>query len=414
MGFDINLIKTLTKTVNECKAVSRKGYGEVFQLSKESPLRKMGFNEIEEYHGSPGIWSLKGENSHLEFCEGKTSYFVNIFNPRTKILVAEDSKTVWYNSGTVVKLTEDGKNVLYGSGNNVTRDSLLRGFTRTKDKITFHHIEGQQEDITVPLTTPKRKIQEILFKLLRKRLPVQKWSVQEFDQRIAEDFSEELVKPVHDYLEGNLNKDELIKLIRKYKKCTPSDVIPSKNEMIIGNLHVTVPTHEKLYPDISRTCPQSNSLNELYRDASKDEDSKKILDEFFTAMGMKHHQGSPLYRFIGKSEYDKLVAGEVVKSQAEYNHGVRFDVTPIPDGFWGEYRVKLNVEASPKTMYEDCSKRPLISCQKSEKNYYHWHVPQYDINDVRAIVDWCNKKVIYESDEEILSNFIDGYISKLG
>ena len=141
---------------------------------------------------------------------------------------------------------------------------------------------------------------------------------------------------------------------------------------------------------------------------------KKILDEFFTTMGMQHHQSSPLYRFIGKSEYEKLIAGNVVNSRAGYNGGVRFDVTPKPDGYFGDYRVKLNVEASPETMRDYWPKRPLVSCQKSEQNYYHWNVREYDIKDVRSIVDWRNKKVVYESDDEILSNFIDGYLSKLG
>lgn len=392
MGLEVNLIKTLTKTVNECKTVARKGYRELFQLSKESPLRKRGFTEIKPLPGGNN-WELRGKFSSILFSE------------------VDNSATQTLHTGTRLNISENGTTVIFGSGNNATKNGVLRGFSRDKVNLTFF-VEGH-ENITVPRNSSKSKIQEILYKLLGKQLPKQKWTIQEFDRRIAEDFSEEMIKPVHDYLEGKLAKKDLIKLIRQYKKYTPLDFIPSKEERIIGNLHTTVPTAKKVYP-VTGTEPQSNSLNVLYRFANVDEEDKKILDEFFTTMGMQHHQSSPLYRFIGKSEYEKLIAGNVVNSRAGYNGGVRFDVTPKPDGYFGDYRVKLNVEASPETMLDYWSKRPLVSCQKSEQNYYHWNVREYDIKDVRSIVDWRNKKVVYESDDEILSRFIDEYISKLG
>ena len=143
MGLEVNLIKTLTKTVNECKSVARKGYREVFQLSKESPLRKRGFTEIEPCPGG-NDWELRGKYSSILFCE------------------IDNSATQTLNTGTRLNMSENGTTVIFGSGNGVTKDSLFSGFTRTNETITFH-IKGQQEDITVPITTPKSKIQEATF-----------------------------------------------------------------------------------------------------------------------------------------------------------------------------------------------------------------------------------------------------------
>ena len=402
MGLEVNLIKTLTKTVNECKAVARKGYRELFQLSKESPLRKRGFTEIEPLPGG-NDWELRGKFSSILFSE------------------VDNSAMQTLHTGTRLNMSENGTTVIFGSGNNATKNGVLRGFSRDKENLTFF-VKGH-ENITIPRNSSKSKIQEILYKLLGKQLPKQKWTRQEFDRRIAEDFSEELIKPVHDYLEGKLAKKDLIKLIRQYKKYTPLDAIPSKAEDIIGDLYNTKPI-EYLSKDKITNIPgylkfskieelwRSRSLLNMYESAQESTPNMPfsyVLKEFFEAIGQKSSMGSPLYRFIGKSEYEKLISGDIVRTRAGYNHGIRFDVTPKPDGYCGDYRIKLNVKASPETL----GGKP-INWQKPEENYYHWYTPQYDIKDVRSIVDWQNKKVVYESDDEILSRFIDEYISKLG
>ena len=401
MGLEVNLIKTLAKTVNECKYVARKGYREVFQLGKESPLRKRGFTEIEPCLGG-NDWELRGKFSSILFSE------------------VDNSATQTLHTGTRLNMSENGSTVIFGSGNKATKNGLLRGFSRDKENLTFF-VEGH-ENITIPRNSSKSKIQEILYKLLGKQLPKQKWSLQEFDRRICEDFSEEMVKPVHDYLEGKLVKEELIKLIRQHKKYTPLDVIPSKAEQVIGDLYNTKPidylSEDKLtgVPGFLKLSKieefwKSRDLRTMYEFAQESTSNMPfsyILKEFFETMGKKSI-GSPLYRFIGRSEYDKLISGNIVKTRAGYNRGVRFDVTPKPNGYSGDYRIKLNVEASPETM----KGRP-INWQKPEENYYHWYTPQYEIKDVKSIVDWQNKKIVYESDEEILSRFIDGYLSKLG
>ena len=123
---------------------------------------------------------------------------------------------------------------------------------------------------------------------------------------------------------------------------------------------------------------------------------------------------------VKKTGKKMVQAGQdLMENIKKYNNAIKYinmqtSILFKPDGYFGDYRVKLNVEASPETMLDYGSKIPLVSCQKSEQNYYHWNVREYDIKDVRSIVDWRNKKVIYESDDEILSNFIDGYLSKLG
>lgn len=399
MGLEVNLIKTLATTVKKCKSVANKGYREAFQLSKESPLRKRGFTTIEPCPGGD-IWELRGKNSSLLFDE---------FDKSAEQILP---------SGTRILLTEDETKVIYGVGNKTVGNSLLSGFRRTKDNITFF-VRDSGESITIPRNSSKSKIQEVLYRLLGKQPPKQKWSLQEFNRRICEDFSEEMVKPVHDYLEGNLTKEELVQLIRKYKKYTPLDIIPSRTEKIIGDLYGTKPIEylktDQLsslsgieFPKIESMWREDIDLRWLYEYAKDEPEYLYVLKEFFKNMG-KNSIGSPLYRFIGKSEYEKLISGDIVKTRAGYNQGIRFDVTPKPDGYWGDYRIKLNIEASPETMHG----KP-INCQKPEENYYHWYTPQYDINDVRAIVDWKNKKIVYESDEEILSNFIEEYLSKLG
>lgn len=404
MGTNVNLIKTLTKTVNECKNTAKTSYEKIFQLSKESPLRKMGFNEIEEYHGSPGVWSLKGENSHLEFCEGERACSINLFNTGSRIDLTEDSRTVWY-----------------GSGNEATSDGLLSGVTRTKDKITFHHIEGRQKDITVPITTSKSKIQEILFKLLGKQLPKQKWSMQELDKRIVEDFSEEMIKPVHDFLEGNLNKEKLVELIKKYRKNISEPVI-YKNETLLEHLETTIPANyvpKEILDNLKiDKIMRKDDLYLIYYiagdtccfwDLERAKKAQALLEEFKKALNISPNKKFAIYRWIGKEELDKILAGKTVKPQLLSNS---FDVTTVHNRFKeynDNYRVKFNVNVDEQTI-----NKTIFVHGNVEDDFYHWRVPEYTIKDVRSIVNTKNNSLIYESDEEILSNFIDGYISKLG
>lgn len=96
-----------------------------------------------------------------------------------------------------------------------------------------------------------------------------------------------------------------------------------------------------------------------------------------------------------------------MKPGLNYQAGA-FDVTTRTSLFDDCYRVKLNVEASentiPKVIYE----------HRCEDEFYYWNTPGYTIKDVRSILDQKHNSLIYESDEEILSRFIDEYISKLG
>lgn len=409
MGLDLNLIKTGINTLSRRATTSAQDGTKVIQLAKNSRLRELGFSEMTQ---SAEGWSLRGDNISEWFSIGEIERLQEFIRKNT--------------TGTKVRKDGNYTEVIFGSGNEAVKNSFWEGFYRIKDKLGFcvndyqgMHIasENFREWITIPINSSKSKIQEILFKLMQKRLPKQKWSLQEFDRRIVEDFSEEMIKPVHDYIEGNLAKEELIKLIRRHKKYTTLDIIPSKTEQIIGDLYGTKPIEyipkNKLLsfgiedPVIKNYWSDVNLLW-LYEEARNEPEFSYVLKEFFEAMGKKSISSS-LYRFIGKSEYEKLISGDIVKTRAGYNQGIRFDVTPKPTGYKGDYRIKLNVEASPETMNGN-----PINWQKPEENYYHWYTPQYDIKDIKSIVDWRNKKIVYESDEEILSNFIDGYISKLG
>lgn len=394
MGLQFNLIKTCAKTLNQYGTMGANDCIKVVRLGKKSPYRSWDFCEI--FHGPKG-WEICGENPR-EF---------SIFFPNNK--KKELQKFIrQHTTGTTVQETADKTIVSYGMGHKPYNGQLF-GFEKTKDTITYY---TQLGNVTFARSS-KSKIKDFLSKLLEKFDETRKWSIQEFDKRLCEDFSEEMVKPVHDYLEGKLSKEKLVELIRKYRKNTFYNPVIPESESALVNLENMPAAYlpkellDKLdiHP-ILRRC----SLMSLYNMSGHgNEQAKILLDEFFRAKNINSSQRATLYRYVSQEEVDKILSGEVVKSRGRFTDGNRFDVTTKRNWTYNQYRVRFNT-----TVDENTISSGKITSNKPEFSYYHWNTSQYDIKDVRSIFDTYSKKTIYESEEEILVNFISEYLSKLG
>lgn len=396
MGLQFNLIKTCAKTLNRYGTMGANDCIKVVQLGEKSPYKSWNFCEI--LHG-PGGWEIRGENPR-EF----TTFFPNTAKKELQRFIRQ------HTTGTTVKETADRTIVNYGTQmGHKPFDSSLFGFEKTKDSITYHTTVG---DVTFARSS-KSKIRDFLENLMGKTNSVGKYTVQEFDKRIAEDFSEEMIKPVHDFLEGKLSKEKLVELIKKYKKNICYNPVISESESALAKLE-GIPANyipkevldELGIHSMLRDCTLRSLLSSIGYHGNKQ--AKILLDEFLKSIKVAPSRRTSVYRYVDQEETDKILAGEIVKSRARYNYGKRFDVTTRPgwDGY--HFRVKFNIEANEKTIDR------VIVPNKPEFNYYHWNVSEYSIKDVKSIVDIRNKKVIYESDEEVFSQFFDEYISKLG
>ena len=396
MGLQFNLIKTCAKTLNQYGTMGANDCIKLVRLGEKSPYRSWDFCDL--FHGPKG-WEIVGENQR-EF---------SIFFPNDKI---KELQTFirQHTTGTTVREIADKTIVNYETQlGHKPFDGKLFGFEKTKDTITYNTELG---DVTFARSS-KSKIKDFLSKLLGKFDETRKWSFQEFDKRICEDFSEDMVKPVHNYLEGKLSKEKLVELIRKYRKNIFYNPLIPESESALANLegfpaaHIPKELLDKLgiHP-ILRKC----TLMSLYNMAGHgNKQAKILLEEFFRAKNINSSQRATLYRYVSQEEVDKILSGETVKSLGHYTSGKCIDVTTKRDWTYNQYRVRFNTTADENTIASG-----KITSNKPEFSYYHWHTSQYDIKDVRSILDTYSKKTIYESDEEILSRFIDEYISKLG
>ena len=390
MGLDVNLIKTCLNTLRKCETALTNGSEKVVQLAKNSRLREFGFSEMTQ---SAEGWSLRGEEVSEWFSIGEKKKLQKFIREHT--------------TGTTVTKYRDKTIVQFG--NNRTNKYGLLGFVKIKEDTIYNTKQGS---ITFKWW---ENIKDSLKKL-GNISTTPKWTIQELDKHICEDFSEEMIKPVHDYLEGKLNKNELLECIKKYRKNISAPVIPL-NEATIEHLDTTVPAcfvpREILdnlkIPNSMRT----ESLDAIYSLAENgDKEAQVLLKEFLKALNLSPDKRTSIYRCVGKEELNKILTGKVVESN--YNglgNGDVFDVTTNHSiGFANQpYRVKFKVEANERTIDKTIHVHGDIG-----RDYYHWKVPEYTIKDVRSIVNTENNSLIYESDEEILSNFIYGYISKLG
>ena len=238
-----------------------------------------------------------------------------------------------------------------------------------------------------------------------------KWSMQELDKRLCNDFSEEFIKPVHDYLEGKLSKKELLNFIKKYRRNMSYN--PSLEESLgsqpMGLLNPSIYVSDKILDNLKiPKYYREKTLYDLYHLASNgDNAAKALIEEFNKIQGFSPDKRTSIYRFIGKEELDKILAGDIVKPGLHYQ-SFGFDVTSRTRLYDDCYRVKFNIEASENTVPEK------IFEHRCEDDYYYWRTSGYTIKDVRSVFDQGNKTFVYESDDEILSRFIDEYISKLG
>lgn len=393
MGLDVNTIRSglkfcISRTKDGTKVVRPTHF---VQLPKNSKLRDLGFSEIT--HNVDG-WSLRGENVFEWFSSDEKEKLQKFLRE--------------YTTGTTVTKLEDKIIVKFGDNNRCVNKGFLgfikdkyNGFTVLNTKCGGFRFEWYD----------KSKMKTFLKKIFSEIDTKQKWSNQELDKRLCNDFSEEIIKPVHDYLEGKLSKKELLNFIKKYRKNMSYN--PSLEESLAGQpMGALIPgsfVSDKILDSLK--IPKhyrEKTLYDLYSLARNDNNTAKaLIEEFNKIQGFSPDKRTSIYRFIGKEELNKILAGYIVKPGLHYQ-SFGFDVTPRTRLYDDCYRVKFNIEASEKTVPEK------IFEHRCEDEYYYWRTSGYTIKDVKSIFDQGNNTFVYESDDEILSNFIDGYISKLG
>lgn len=393
MRLDVNMIKSglkfcISRTKDGTKVV-RPTY--FVRLPKNSKLRDLGFSEMT--HNVDG-WSLRGENVEEWFFSDekeKLQKFIREFTTGTTVIKSGDK--------TIVK---------FGDNNRCVNRGFL-GFVKDKysDSTVLHTKCGASRFEWYDIGKMKTFLKKIFSEIDTK----QKWSIQELDKRLCNDFSEEIIKPVHDYLEGKLSKKELLNFIKKYRRNMSYN--PSLEESLgsqpMGLLNPSIYVSDKILDNLKiPKYYRKKTLYDLYHLASNgDNTAKALIEEFNKVQGFSPDKRTSIYRFIGKEELDKILAGDIVKPGLHYQ-SFGFDVTSRARLYDDCYRVKFNIEASENTVPEK------IFEHRSEDDYYYWRTSGYTIKDVRSVFDQGNKTFVYESDDEVLSRFIDEYISKLG
>lgn len=401
MGLEVNLIKTGLNTLRKCETTLTNGSEKVVQLAKNSPLRKMGFSEMTQ---SAEGWSLRGENISEWFSSGEKEKLQSFIRKHT--------------TGTIIQKTADETIVQFGNlnGRKLPCNDGLFGFKKRNGVVTLNTKIGNICFGRIVDRDDKLEIKNFLaqLQLSAKIKPTQKWSILELDKHLCEDFSEEIIKPVHEYIEGKLSETELLEFIKKYRKKTTFKPFNTENEALLQTTNTTIPACyvpkeilDNLNIDLSM---RDRPLYWLYELAgSGDKKAEALLIEFRKALNITPSKRTSIYRCVGKEEVDKILAG---KRLFQYNYGYdRHDVTTHPYLHFGggqDYRVKFNIEASEQTMPN------TISINKPKQEYYHWNHNGngYTIEDVSSISNIENNAIIYESDDEILANFVAGYISK--
>lgn len=279
----------------------------------------------------------------------------------------------------------------------------ISGFEETDEMIKFFTDKGHVSFCK----SSKIKIKEFLLKFMG-NFQDKQITIQELDKRIREDFSEDMVKHVHDYMDGKLDTNKLVTYIRKYRKNKSYNPYLEEEIKRLSFLEISPISESGLRQLGLDSFWKKFSLRQIYELAGDGvEQAQLILAEFLKTLGVSTQKRTAIYRYIGKSELDEILAERVVKSRAGYNYGKCFDVTPNYRVNIGRYRVKFNIDANEST----CGKS--ITPNKPEFDYYHWNVPEYDIKSVRSILDQESGEFLYESDEEILSNFLEEYIYRL-
>lgn len=401
MGLEVNIIKTGINTLSRCATAGVKDGAKVVQLAKNSPLRELGFSEMT--HSADG-WSLRGKNISEWFSSSEKEKLQNFIREHT--------------TGTTVQKTANETIVQYGNlnGRKLPCNDGLFGFEKRNGLVTLNTKIGDIAWGKIESCEKKSAIKNFLaqLRLSAKIKPTQKWTIQELDKYLCEDFSEEIIKPVHEYIEGKLSKTELLEFIKKFRRNTTFKPFNAENEALLQTTNITIPAcyvPKEILDNLNiNSVMRRTPLYGIYEWAGMgDKKAEALLKEFRKTLNISPDKRTSIYRCVGKEEVNKILAGKRL-FQYDYGNYKYHDVTTNPYLHFGgqDYRVKFNIKASEQTMPN------TIAINKPEQEYYHWNHNGngYTIEDVSSISNIENNAIVYESDDEILSNFIDGYISK--